>query len=271
MAAPPPPPPPGPAPAAGSAHGGEARVLARRGERPKAASVARAQSSMAWRGGTGAAQSVTLSVGGVALSVAQEPGREVADRGTGGTVWNCAFVMAKYLERLAAAEGDAWRSLRVCELGSGTGIVGIAAAALFRPAHLLLTDLPAQLPLIEANLAAARAAASGEAAAALGRVSVDTLDWAAPAAGAGAYDVLLASDCVWPKVDNSLFVRALQALATPRTRILLAYEYRGESCRQTFFAPAERLFHFERVPDAALHADYRTDDIELYSLTRRAA
>jgi predicted nicotinamide N-methyase len=204
--------------------------------------------------------------------MAQEPGREMQDRGTGGTVWNCAFVMAKYLEQLARQESiDAWRSLRVLELGSGTGIVGLAAAVLFRPELMQLTDLPAQLPLIEVNLQAARNVADGESRAGLDRVRIGTLDWAAPSETPGAYDVILASDCVWPKVDNSLFVHALRSLATPRTRVLLAYEYRGESCRQTFFAPAEKLFTFTRVPDQLLHPDYRTDDIEVYSLTRIAA
>lgn len=267
MAHRPPPPPPvvGAGPRVDSG-----RVLARRGERPMSESVLRAQSSMAWRGGTGAAQCVALQVGDVALSVAQEPGREVHDRGTGGTVWNCAFVMTKYLEKLAAKEGDAWRSLRVLELGSGTGVVGIAAALLFRPAHLRMTDLPAQLPLMEQNLQAARGAVTtAEARAALERVLVAPLDWAAPNEAAGSFDVLLASDCIWPKVDNALFVNVLSALATPRTRVLLAYEYRSETCRQTFFAPAQQHFTFTRVPNEELHPDFRADDIELYSLTRK--
>lgn len=229
---------------------------------------------MAWRGGTGATNSVSLQVGDTRLTLAQEPGREMQDRGTGGTVWNCAFVMAKYLERLAAQEDlTKWKSLRVLELGSGTGIVGLATAVLFRAQELFLTDLPAQLPLMQDNLRNAYASAQGEARAALERVRIGTLDWADPGAQvhAGAYDVLIASDCVWPKVDNSLFVHALRCLTTPRTRVLLAYEYRGGSCRQTFFAPAEQYFSFTRISDEHLHPDYRTDDIEVYSLTKKEA
>ena len=43
-------------------------------------------------------------------------------------------------------------NLRILELGSGTGLVGIAAASIFPSASVLLTDLPAIIPNLSANV-----------------------------------------------------------------------------------------------------------------------
>lgn len=72
---------------------------------------------------------------------------------------------------------------RVLELGSGTGVVGIAAACL--GAHVLATDLPDVLPLLRESIQLNE----GLVAAAGGSVAAATLDWetsrAAQAAAAG--------------------------------------------------------------------------------------
>lgn len=66
-------------------------------------------------------------------------------------------------------------------------------------------------------------------------------------------------------------MQALRRVCAPgRTEVLLAYEYRGESCRSTFFARAELFFHLERVPEDQLHPAYRADDIEFYRLRLRS-
>ena len=71
-----------------------------------------------------------------------------------------------------------WQGASVLELGSGTGVVGLAAACL--GAHVVATDLPAVLPLLEANIASNRAMV----AAAGGTMRAAALDWSVPADGA---------------------------------------------------------------------------------------
>ena len=46
---------------------------------------------------------------------------------TANSVWNCCFVLAKYLERILPQEEDL-KLLRIIELGAGTGLLGICTA-----------------------------------------------------------------------------------------------------------------------------------------------
>jgi hypothetical protein len=61
---------------------------------------------------------------------------------TGNIIWACGIELARHLAR-GGAEPIRLRGARVLELGCGTGVVGLAAAAL--GAHVTLTDLPEAL------------------------------------------------------------------------------------------------------------------------------
>jgi predicted nicotinamide N-methyase len=70
--------------------------------------------------------------------------------GIGGKVWDSSYVLLAYL-----LAGEEQRSLirgrRVLELGSGTGVTGLALGTL-RPAALMLSDLAEVVPLLEDNV-----------------------------------------------------------------------------------------------------------------------
>lgn len=72
-------------------------------------------------------------------------------RGTGWSVWDGAVAAAKHLEQLALAGSlPAFDPPSILELGSGTGLAGLAAAvATGLPA--VLTDLPEVLPALQRN------------------------------------------------------------------------------------------------------------------------
>jgi predicted nicotinamide N-methyase len=61
---------------------------------------------------------------------------DVHEAGPGGAVWDASVVLAQYL--LAQREELALTGARVCELGAGCGVPGIAAAKL--GARVTLTD-----------------------------------------------------------------------------------------------------------------------------------
>lgn len=75
-------------------------------------------------------------------------------RGTGWSVWDGAVAAAKHLEQLALAGSlPAFDPPSILELGSGTGLAGLAAAvATGLPA--VLTDLPEVLPALRRNVEA---------------------------------------------------------------------------------------------------------------------
>lgn len=83
--------------------------------------------------------------------------------GVGSTVWDTAIVLSKYLEKsniLATSAATASRSkqttLNILELGSGTGLVGLAVAKMLsatgQKARIVLTDKANVLPLLQRNM-----------------------------------------------------------------------------------------------------------------------
>jgi D-xylulose reductase len=88
--------------------------------------------------------------------------------------WAASYLLAKRLHTLDVIQSDAQQRLQVLELGSGTGLVGLAMAGL--GADVVLTDLPS----IHSNLA--RNSDSNSVVVALGGGSTRTgvLDWTNP-------------------------------------------------------------------------------------------
>ncbi|KAG7246474.1 hypothetical protein CRUP_017229, partial [Coryphaenoides rupestris] len=66
----------------------------------------------------------------------------------GCVVWDAAIVLAKYFE--AECFQNRWANARVLELGAGTGVVGLMAAAL--GAHVTVTDLEDLQTLLRVNI-----------------------------------------------------------------------------------------------------------------------
>ncbi|KAL3725821.1 hypothetical protein ACJRO7_030798 [Eucalyptus globulus] len=137
--------------------------------------------------------------------------RQLPSRGLSFQLWPAATTLLNLLDShvsdpavgplspiLAGRPQSPQRRLSVLELGSGTGLVGIAAAVALG-ADVTVTDLPHVVPnlqfSVDANAAALAAGAGG------GAVRVVPLRWG-EAADVGAlgeeeYDVILASDVVY--------------------------------------------------------------------------
>lgn len=184
--------------------------------------------------------------------------------GHGKDVWNGAPVLARFLE------GEALRGKRVLELGAGTGLTGIAAAAM--GAHVLLTDMPCLLDLLrfncEANVESVRL--SG------GSVQVQGLEWGdvhssklaqsrladlrtnaskdsctcgAPHSDEG-YDFIIAADCVYTAdaTRELLNTLASEHLCSRDTKVILAFPP-ARAASLSFMSKFRDRFVVERLVD----------------------
>lgn len=93
---------------------------------------------------------IGIRVGVKQLKIKEAFGR---DLGPGAVVWECGLHLSSYLSSqslLDSKGGDFWRSKRVLELGSGTGIAGIVCSLL--GCQVTLTDQFQLLPIIQNNI-----------------------------------------------------------------------------------------------------------------------
>ena len=212
-----------------------------------------------------------FNVSGRPLAVVESPN---ASAGTGLNAWDGAFVLAKYLE--VASDALSLRGARVVELGAGTGVAGIAAAAL--GGHVVATDLPYTLD----NLRAAGSAnvalwALDSADGKHGSWSAMALDWfESPAGNCSAVDaaspqplppsplvgtdIILGADVVWIPELIAPFVRTLVWLlraGSPVSRAYIAHQTRAAASDVLFFGEMRCAgLAVELVPARELHPDY---------------
>ena len=217
---------------------------------------------------------------------------EVTGLGTGATVWPAAHVLAKYLERRFADVGvgegrRGMEGLRTVDLGSGTGVAGIVAAAL--GADAFLTDQEQLLFLMDENAerasrakarkpkenAGTRSSSTDAEAGTFGDITVLTYDWGMDDERLSPpLDVILVSDCVLPKLyPIEPLVDAIDRLSGPDTVTIMSYEHRHYQAfdpRRRFeeLAAAKGLVKVD-IPQARQHPIFSADDIEIWEVRRR--
>lgn len=128
--------------------------------------------------------------------------------------------------------------LKVLELGSGCGIVGLAFAALHENCHVLLTDLESAEKISRWNLVHSRSQLQGKA-------TFELFDWECPVPPSTLPDIILIADCTYNSDSATSLVQAIQRCVTSRdTIIVLAHKTRHDSEAVFFRLMAE---HFQTV------------------------
>jgi len=172
-------------------------------------------------------QRIAKVIGLPELRVTEEWGKGAG--GPGSVIWDCGVMLAAHLVGTLGPEG--LKGKRVLELGSGTGIAGIAAAAC--GADVTLTDLPAHLPNLKGNVERNRALVEGGG----GSLATAQLDWARGEAGVAdlpggrAWDIVLGADLLYSEAAVAplgTVLRAILAAAPQNPTFLLAHKQRTE-------------------------------------------
>lgn len=217
----------------------------------------------------------------------------------GAVLWDCAAALYTLIEAPARAgtRGEAvctMRGKRVLELGSGTGLVGIAAARA-GALRVLLTDnhnLDALCTNVDANThrsADSDGAAEDDAAAcdavhsAVGDAArVAPLDWHASDAAAldalrAAHfggcdpDVIIASDVMYARESSMAFVALLERLVPPGAvdvTVLLAYKHRHAGLLTPAWERLRASFDVEELRSTILDTLYEHCQVGCYALVR---
>ncbi|KAK8963843.1 hypothetical protein KSP40_PGU007923 [Platanthera guangdongensis] len=177
--------------------------------------------------------------------------RQLPSQGLSFQIWPAAFSFVSLLDRdPSLLLLPAHSPLRILELGSGTGLVGISAAAVLG-AHVTLTDLPHVLPNIRFNaIANAEVAASRG-----GTLAVRQLRWGAieDCAEIGtlpAFHAVIASDVVYYDHLIKPLIETLRFFVKGEVAFLMAHLRRWKKRDAVFFRIARKLFDV-----ATVHAD----------------
>ena len=238
-----------------------------------------------WRGDDGGNDESSRG-GGCAGCAGRGEADETPRHGTGTMIWECGIVLAGYLMH---SQGLQLGGRCVIELGSGSGVAGLAAAAL--GAQAVLTDLDPVARLLRANVRLNAEAVQH----AGGAADVRVLDWSdapPPAAdddaalglgGGGPFAYVLCADLVYQPDGKQLpgLVATLRALLAPpadgtgtgRTgaTLLLAHKSRHAPLdEQLLLALRASGIDVREVPRAEHHPEYRSSSVRIFSGTRLA-
>ncbi|KAL6012143.1 Patched [Asimina triloba] len=180
----------------------------------------------------------------------------------GASLWDCAITLAHYLPIYALSHPLSSKS--VLELGAGTGLPGLVAAAL-GSARVTLTDRPHLLPGLRRNVDANSAALSSP-------VRVLPLEWGSEEQLAALgddrpFDQVLLSDLLYDVAAMPDLCRTLKGVSDGRTKMLLAYELRAGTT-DCFRVLREEGFGWRKVGKEELHPVWQSEDIGIFNLWR---
>lgn len=150
------------------------------------------------------------------------------------STWGASLILADHLHKVSLPFDPSTRHVRILELGAGTGLVGLAAAALWK-AEVTLTDLPPIVPGLEANVAL-----NSEALKKRGSTGLSgSLDWTYPerivftdskeiAPDDGKPQVILAADVIYDEDHPELLCNTITTWLAPGqgSRAILCYPLR---------------------------------------------
>ncbi|KAI0804328.1 putative methyltransferase-domain-containing protein [Xylaria sp. FL0064] len=159
----------------------------------------------------------------------------------GHKTWGSSYLMAQLLDDLSSGSlahlltSDRRESLKILELGSGTGLLGIAAAAIWQ-ADAVLSDLPDIMPNLDYNIEQNRATVERLG----GNLSSGVLIWGSKSANdarfssRNQFNIILAADSMYDDDHPDLLASAIheQLYDSPDSRAIVMVPMRDEITKE---------------------------------------
>ncbi|KAJ2838982.1 Protein-lysine N-methyltransferase efm6 [Coemansia sp. 'formosensis'] len=180
--------------------------------------------------------------------------------GVGSTVWDTGLVLAKYFDHQTYLGNLDLSGKTVLELGSGTGIVGIALGRLHPKCQVVLTDKEELVPLLDRNI---------ELNSATDNTRAQCLDWTKSTSLDRVPDLIIVSDGIWDKDLHQPLAETLARLAGSETRVLLAYESRKFDEEAEFIAKWSQTFRFRDIKPSEQDPVMQSEDIFIFDGMRK--
>ena len=192
---------------------------------------------------------------------------------TASTVWDAGIVLATHVfanhhNRSPRSSGG---QLQLLDLGSGTGIVGLAAAASGGFGRIVLTDLPTVVPLLQRN-AAQNDVPAGTVVEVL-PLLWDDVHMLERACARGPFDLVVGGDLLYRAQVVAPLLHALRTLVGAHTTVLLTASLQHSPETIHLFAHEAECAGFcvERLgAAAACDEDWYSPEVRMLRLTREA-
>lgn len=157
--------------------------------------------------------------------------------------WTSSYILAQLLPSIAASPPLSHLfttpPLKILELGSGTGLLGLAAACLLPGSSVMLTDLPLIVPNLAHNVSLNRATVSAHG----GTVDAAALTWGGAAdarfaTGEERYQLIIVADPLYDDDHPGLLAGAIdeQLGLDGEARVLVMVPQRDETTRGLYAA-----------------------------------
>ncbi|CAO0790811.1 unnamed protein product [Mucor circinelloides] len=212
-------------------------------------------------------QEVKAHTGSIAFNGLSDPILLAQDMsgGCGGKIWKCANVMIDYfIWKNDQLNGTLFKDQKIVEIGSGTGLVGLAVAKLCPGIkQMVITDQLPMMGLMQENIKLNHLEQS---------VTADILNWGEVIPDISQVlnaDVILASDCIYLEMAFIPLLETFFALTNKPTSIIYLTYRKRRNADKLFFQAAKKKFIFKDVTEDPKMKVYMRDKMHLFSVTRK--
>jgi len=196
---------------------------------------------------------------------------------TGGIVWDAGLVLISYMNTLAPSScGGGKGNRRALDLGSGTGVVGMAIYQLGLVDSVTLTDAASQIDLIKQNV---QRNFPGNNSIGVAKLCwEDDADADAILDSATPFSLITASDCVYGDRSSAplagLLVKLLRA--SPCAEVIMSFEKRDRHSSEVaqgcdFSAEFFSLLHDANCDVKCIprkdHGEFNAEEISIHRIT----